>query len=168
MKAAVHTRYGPPDVVRVSDVDTPAVKEHDVLVKVHATTVNRTDCGFRAGKPFIVRFFSGRLKPKATVLGTEFAGVVEAVGSGVTSFTAGDRVFGFSEGRFGAHAEYLVMPDNGALAAMPATQPSSRPLRARRVRTTHSPTSERRRSAPGSTCSSMAPPEPSAPRRSSS
>ncbi|MGZ4666688.1 MAG: NAD(P)-dependent alcohol dehydrogenase [Frankiaceae bacterium] len=120
MKAAVHTRYGPPDVVRVSDVDTPAVKDHDVLVKVHATTVNRTDCGFRAGKPFIVRFFSGLLKPKATVLGTEFAGVVEAVGSGVTSFTAGDRVFGFSEGRFGAHAEYLVMPDDGALAAMPA------------------------------------------------
>jgi len=105
MKAAVHTRYGPPDVVRVSDVDTPAVKEHDVLVKVHATTVNRTDCGFRAGRPFIVRFFSGLVKPRATVLGTEFAGVVEAVGSGVTSFTAGDRVFGFSEGRFGAHAE---------------------------------------------------------------
>ena len=120
MKAAVHTRYGPPDVVRVSDMDTPAVKDHDVLVKVHATTVNRTDCGFRAGKPFIVRFFSGLLKPRATVLGTEFAGVVEAVGSGVTSFTAGDRVFGFSEGRFGAHAEYLVMPDDGALAAMPA------------------------------------------------
>ena len=119
MKAAVHTRYGPPDVVRVSDVDMPAVKEHDVLVKVHPT-VNRTDCGFRAGKPFIVRFFSGRLKPRATVLGTEFAGVVEAVGSGVTSFSAGDRVFGFSEGRFGAHAEYLVMRDDGALAAMPA------------------------------------------------
>jgi NADPH:quinone reductase-like Zn-dependent oxidoreductase len=120
MKAAVHTRYGPPDVVRVSDVDTPAVKEHDVLVKVHATTVNRTDCGFRAGRPFIVRFFSGLVKPRATVLGTEFAGVVEAVGSGVTLFTAGDRVFGFSEGRFGAHAEYLVMPDDGPLAAMPA------------------------------------------------
>jgi NADPH:quinone reductase-like Zn-dependent oxidoreductase len=120
MKAAVHTRYGPPDVVRVSDVDTPAVKDHDVLVKVYATTVNRTDCGFHAGKPFIVRFFSGLLKPRAAVLGTEFAGVVEAVGSGVTSFTAGDRVFGFSEGRFGAHAEYLVMPDDGALAAMPA------------------------------------------------
>jgi NADPH:quinone reductase-like Zn-dependent oxidoreductase len=120
MKGAMHTRYGPPDVVRVSDVDKPAVKDHDVLVKVHATTVNRTDCGFRAGKPFIVRFFSGLLKPKATVLGTEFAGVVEAVGRAVMSFTAGDRVFGFSEGRFGAHAEYLVMPDDGALAAMPA------------------------------------------------
>jgi NADPH:quinone reductase-like Zn-dependent oxidoreductase len=82
--------------------------------------VIRTDCGFRAGKPFIVQFFSGLVKPKATVLGTELAGVVEAVGRAVMSFTAGDRVFGFSEGRFGAHAEYLVMPDDGALAAMPA------------------------------------------------
>jgi NADPH:quinone reductase-like Zn-dependent oxidoreductase len=99
MKAAVHTRYGPPDVVRIADVETPTVTDHEVLVKVHATTVNRTDCGFRAGKPFIVRFFAGLLKPKATILGTEFAGVVEAVGSGVRSLTVGDRVFGFSEGR---------------------------------------------------------------------
>ena len=59
MKAAVHTRYGPPDVVRIVDVDMPTVRDHDVLVKVHATTVNRTDCGFRSGKPFVVRFFSG-------------------------------------------------------------------------------------------------------------
>jgi NADPH:quinone reductase-like Zn-dependent oxidoreductase len=120
MKAAVHTRYGPPDVLRISDVEKPTVKDHEVLVKVHATTVNRTDCGFRAAKPFIVRFFTGLLRPRVTVLGSEFAGVVEAVGSGVTSFTAGDRVFGFSEGRFGAHAEYLAIPGDGALAAMPA------------------------------------------------
>jgi NADPH:quinone reductase-like Zn-dependent oxidoreductase len=120
MKAAVNTRYGPPDVVRIAEVEKPTVTAHAVLVKVHATTVNRTDCGFRAAKPFIVRFFSGLIRPKATVLGSEFAGVVEAVGSGVTAFTAGDRVFGFSEGRFGAHAEYLVIPDDGALAAMPA------------------------------------------------
>jgi NADPH:quinone reductase-like Zn-dependent oxidoreductase len=120
MKAAVHTRYGPPDVVRVADVAKPAVTRHEVLVKVHATTVNRTDCGFRAAKPFIVRLFAGLIRPKVTVLGSEFAGVVEAVGGGVTALTAGDRVFGFSEGRFGAHAEYLMMPDNGALAAMPA------------------------------------------------
>ena len=120
MKAAVHTRYGPPDVVRISDVEKPTVKDHEVLVKVHATTVNRTDCGLRAAKPFIVRFFTGLLRPRVTVLGSEFAGVLEAVGSGVTSFTAGDRVFGFSEGRFGAHAEYLAIPDDGALATMSA------------------------------------------------
>jgi NADPH:quinone reductase-like Zn-dependent oxidoreductase len=120
MKVAVHTRYGPPEVVRVAEVAKPAVTGHEVLVKVHATTVNRTDCGFRAAKPFFVRLFTGLIRPRVTVLGSEFAGVVEAVGGGVTAFTAGDRVFGFSEGRFGAHAEYLVIPDNGALAAMPA------------------------------------------------
>jgi NADPH:quinone reductase-like Zn-dependent oxidoreductase len=120
MKAAVHTRYGSPDVVQIADVDKPAVKDHEVLVKVHVTTVNRTDCGFRSGKPFIVRAFSGLLKPKATVLGCEFAGVVEAIGPGVTSFEVGDKVFGFNEWRYGAHAEYLSMPEDGSLATMPA------------------------------------------------
>lgn len=119
MKAAVYTSYGPPDVVRIEDVDTPTPGDHEVLVKVHATTVNRTDCGFRA-PPFFVRFFSGLTKPKRTVLGTEFAGVVEAVGGDVTSFQVGDRVFGFSEGRWGAHAEYLAIPEDGPLATMPA------------------------------------------------
>jgi NADPH:quinone reductase-like Zn-dependent oxidoreductase len=120
MRAAVRTRYGPPDVVRVAEVDRPAVGDHDVLVRVHATTVNRTDCGFRAAHPFFIRFLSGLAKPRATVLGTEFAGAVEAVGTGVTSFGVGDDVFGFSEWRFGAHAEYLSIPEDGPLATMPA------------------------------------------------
>jgi NADPH:quinone reductase-like Zn-dependent oxidoreductase len=120
MKAAVHTSYGSPEVVRISEVDKPAAKDNEVLVKVHATTVNRTDCGFRAAKPFIVRFFSGLIRPRVTVLGNEFAGVVEAVGGGVTSFAGGDRVFGYSEGRFGAHAEYMSIPEDGSLATMPA------------------------------------------------
>ncbi len=120
MKAAVRTRYGRPEVVRIAEVDQPAVTDHEVLVKVHVTTVNRTDCGFRAAKPFIVRFFSGFIRPRVTVLGTEFAGVVEAVGRGVTSFELGDRVFGYNEGRFGAHAEYLSMPEDGPLATIPA------------------------------------------------
>ena len=119
MKAAVHTRYGPPEVVRIVGVDKPTASDHEVLVKVHVTTVNRTDCGFRAAKPFIVRFFSGLIRPRVTVLGNEFAGVVEAVGRGVTSFEVGDQVFGFSE-RFGAHAEYLSIPEDGSLATMPA------------------------------------------------
>lgn len=120
MKAAVHTRYGPPDVVRISEVERPAIKDNEVLVKVHATTVNRTDCGYRAAKPFILRFFTGLIKPRAMVLGTEFAGVVEAVGNGVTSFDVGDRVFGYCEGRFGAHAEYMSIPEDGWLATMPS------------------------------------------------
>jgi NADPH:quinone reductase-like Zn-dependent oxidoreductase len=120
MKAAVHTRYGPPEVVRITDIDRPAVGDHDVLVKVHVTTVNRTDCGFRAAKPFFARLFTGLLRPRATVLGNEFAGEIEAIGRGVTSFEVGDKVFGFSEWRFGAHAEYLTMPEDGSLATMPS------------------------------------------------
>lgn len=120
MKAAVRTRYGPPDVVRIAEVPEPTAGDHEVLVKVHATTVNRTDCGFRAANPFIVRFFSGLLRPKATILGTEFAGVVEAVGGGVSSFEVGVRVFGFSEDRLGAHAEYLSVSADGAIETMPA------------------------------------------------
>jgi NADPH:quinone reductase-like Zn-dependent oxidoreductase len=120
MKAAVNTRYGPPDVVRISEVEKPAAKDDEVLVRVHAATVNRTDCGLRAAKPFFVRFITGLLRPRVTVLGTEFAGAVEAVGSGVTSFEVGDRVFGFNGTRFGAHAEYMAMPEDGLLATMPA------------------------------------------------
>ena len=120
MKAAVRTRYGPPDVVRVVEVEKPAAKDHEVLVKVHATTVNRTDCGLRAAKPFIYRFFLGLRRPRLTVLGNEFAGQVEAVGTGVRSFEVGDRVFGFNDSSFGAHAEYMTMPEDGLLATMPA------------------------------------------------
>jgi NADPH:quinone reductase-like Zn-dependent oxidoreductase len=120
MRAAVRTSYGPPDVVRIVEVDKPVLKDNQVLVKVHAATVNRTDCGFRAGRPFFVRALTGLPRPRVTVLGTEFAGTVEAVGAGVTSFAVGDRVFGFKGLPFGAHAEYLVIPQDGFLATMPA------------------------------------------------
>jgi NADPH:quinone reductase-like Zn-dependent oxidoreductase len=120
MKAAVHTSYGPPDVVRIAEVEKPAARDGEVLVKVHATTVNRTDCGFRAAKPFFVRFFTGLVRPRVAVLGSEFAGEVEAVGNGVRSFEVGDRMFGFSGSRFGAHAEYMAIPEDGSVAAMPA------------------------------------------------
>jgi NADPH:quinone reductase-like Zn-dependent oxidoreductase len=120
MRAAVRTRYGPPDVVGIAEVEAPTVTGRDVLVKVHAATVNRTDCGFRAAEPFIVRFFGGLLRPKETILGTEFAGVVDAVGGHVTAFDVGDRVFGFNERRFGAHAEYLSISEDGPLTTMPA------------------------------------------------
>ena len=120
MKAAVHGEYGPPDVVRVADVEKPPVGDKDVFIRVHATTVNRTDCGYRTAKPFFIRVVSGLVRPRRTILGNEFAGVVEAVGGGVASFTAGDRVFGYNEGAFGAHAEYLSVPEDGMIAAIPA------------------------------------------------
>jgi NADPH:quinone reductase-like Zn-dependent oxidoreductase len=124
MKAIVQDRYGPPDVVELRRIDQPTPKDNQVLVKVHATTVNRTDCGFRAGRPFFVRVFTGLIRPKGMVLGNEFAGEIQAVGSGVTSFEVGDRVFGYSGlqhgSRFGAHAEYLAIAEDGSLATMPA------------------------------------------------
>jgi NADPH:quinone reductase-like Zn-dependent oxidoreductase len=125
MRAAICDRYGPPEVVRIAEVATPAPAAGEVLVRVHASTVNRTDCGVRSGRPPVARLFYGLARPRATILGNEFAGRVEAVGEGVTSFRAGDRVFGFTagfgaRGDFGAHAEYLVMPAGGSLATMPA------------------------------------------------
>lgn len=120
MKAAVRSRYGPPEAVRIAEVPTPAPGDGEVLVRVRATTVNRTDCGFRAASPWIVRVFSGLSRPKVTILGSEFAGEIVSVGPGVSAFEPGDRVFGFSEDRFGAHAEYLTMPAGGAIATIPA------------------------------------------------
>jgi NADPH:quinone reductase-like Zn-dependent oxidoreductase len=140
MKAAVHTRYGRPEVVRISEVARPTLEDDGVLVNVHATSVNRTDCGFRSGRPLIARlaismftaaqvsgplakgaaFLTGLARPSTTVLGNEFAGVVEAVGRRVTAFAVGDRVFGYSGDRFGAHAEYLSITEAGPLATMPS------------------------------------------------
>ncbi len=101
------------------DVPRPAPEAGGLLVRVHATTVNRTDCGFRAGHPWFIRGFSGITKPRRSVLGSEFAGVVEAVGRDVSRFAVGDRVFGYDDTRFGAHAEYLVIGQDAAVATMP-------------------------------------------------
>jgi NADPH:quinone reductase-like Zn-dependent oxidoreductase len=122
MRAAVRTTYGPPEIVHLTDVPAPEVGADDVRVAVHATTVNRTDCGVRAGHPFFIRALTGLFRPRATVLGNEFAGVVESVGPGVTRFSAGDRVFGYSP-RFGAHAELLSISQDGLVAAVPAGLP---------------------------------------------
>ena len=120
MRAAVHTRYGTPDVVSIREVEDPVPLANEVLVRIHATTVNRTDCAYRAAKPFIARFLTGLTRPRVTIMGTEFAGVVEAVGDGVSTFEIGDRVFGYSEGRFGCHAELLTIPEDGSIATIPA------------------------------------------------
>lgn len=120
VKAAVRTRYGPPDVVRVTDVPTPEPAPAELLVRVQATTVNRTDCAYRSGTPFVTRLASGIPASRTAVLGTEFAGVVERTGAEVTAFAAGDRVFGYVEGRFGAHAEHLTVPERGSVAVVPA------------------------------------------------
>jgi NADPH:quinone reductase-like Zn-dependent oxidoreductase len=117
MRAVVHERYGPPDVQQLEEVEQPAPAEDQILVRVHATTVNRTDCGLRAAKPFITRFMTGLRHPKRRILGMEFAGVVEEAGAGVTEFAVGDKVFGVKGA--GAHAEFLCIRESGAVAHMP-------------------------------------------------
>jgi NADPH:quinone reductase-like Zn-dependent oxidoreductase len=119
VKAAVHTRYGPPEVARLGEVAAPVPGADELLIKVNATTVNRTDCGVRQADPVIVRFFTGLTRPKQTILGSEFAGEVEAVGQHVTSFREGDAVFGLSSDEFGAHAEYICLPESGSVARKP-------------------------------------------------
>ncbi|HZG00716.1 MAG TPA: NAD(P)-dependent alcohol dehydrogenase [Chitinophagales bacterium] len=119
MKAIVYERYGPPEVAQLKEVTKPVPKENDVLIKIHATTVNRTDCGFRSAEYFIVRFWSGLVTPNNKILGSEFAGVVEDVGKNVTSFKVGDKVFGYNDKTFGGHAEYMTMNAESSIAHMP-------------------------------------------------
>lgn len=120
MRAMIYTQYGPPEVVKLMEVAKPIPKESEILIKVMATTVNRTDCGFRSAQYFISRFFSGLLKPKFNVLGCEFAGVVEAVGSEVKQYKVGDKVVGYNDYHFGSHADYLVRGENENLTWMPS------------------------------------------------
>jgi NADPH:quinone reductase-like Zn-dependent oxidoreductase len=121
MRAVVHDRYGPPGVLRLEEVERPVPKDDEVLVKVHATTVNRTDCHIRGAKPFLWRFFgAGFLRPKQRLSGSDLAGEVISVGSAVTEFAVGAHVFGTSGYRFGAHAEFICVPESGLIAHKPA------------------------------------------------
>ena len=119
MRAVVHDRYGPPNVQRLANVARPVPSDDQILVRVRATTVNRSDCGFRAGKPFVARLFTGLRRPKRAVLGMEFAGDVEEVGAAVTEFAVGDAVFGVKGA--GAHAEFLCIRESGPIAHKPAS-----------------------------------------------
>lgn len=120
MKAAIYKKYGPPSVISVVDVPKPSPRPNQILVKVHASTVNRTDTGYRSAVYFISRLFTGLTKPKKQVLGTEFAGEVAEVGSAVAGFVVGDRVYGFDEINFGGNAEYKVIEYDAMVAHIPA------------------------------------------------
>lgn len=120
MRAAMHKTYGPPDnVVEIADVDTPTPKDNEVLIKVHATTVNRTDSGFVRAKPFVVRLFAGIVAPRHKILGNEFAGEVVEIGKKVTCFKMGDKIFGFDDRTFGGHGEYMTIAETRMLTTIP-------------------------------------------------
>ncbi len=127
MRAVVYDRYGPPEVLRLEDIERPVPKDDEVLVRVHATTVNRLDTATREANrrsglaiSLMGRLVLGLRRPRHRILGTEFAGEVEAIGAAVSDFAVSDRVFGNSGLRFGAHAEYIAMPVSARMARMPA------------------------------------------------
>lgn len=127
MKAVVYDTYGPPEVLRLTEVERPVPKDDEVLVKVHATTVNRSDVHTREanrrsglGMSLLSRMVSGLRRPRQPILGSEFAGEVVAAGAAVKEFAVGDLVFGTTKLRFGAHAEFMCVRENARMAHMPA------------------------------------------------
>ena len=126
MKAIVHTKYGPPDELQLLEVEKPVPGDNEVLIKIHATTVTTTDCNARnftfvpQSFMFFARIMFGFKKPRIKILGIDLAGEIEAIGKDVKLFKAGDHVFGSPGTKFGGHAEYVCVPENGALAIKPA------------------------------------------------
>ena len=127
MKAILHTKYGPADELQLKEVEKPAPRDNEVLIKIHATTVTTTDCNARnftfVPKSFLLlaQLMFGFKKPRKNILGVDLAGEIEAVGKDVKLFKQGDQVFGTPGAGFGAHAEYICMPEKGVLARKPAS-----------------------------------------------
>jgi len=125
MKAAVRTKYGLPGDLSIKELDVPTPKDDEVLIRVHATTVNRSDCHVLSGRPFFMRLLTGLFKPRAPIIGSDFAGEIEAIGSAVRSFKAGDKIMGFGGALgCGAHAQYFILTEEKAIKMM-ITMPSN-------------------------------------------
>ena len=120
MKVAFRSKYGPPEVLSIKEFEIPTPKNNEALIRVHAATVNRTDCAILWGKPFAMRFFTGLFHPRSSITGSDFAGQIEAVGENVQAFNPGDKVMGFG-GVFGcqSHAQYFILPETKAIIKIP-------------------------------------------------
>ena len=119
MQAITARAYGSPDVLRVEYVERPVPKDDEVRIRIKAATVSTTDATARSGRPYFSRLAFGLRRPKHTILGTEFAGIIDDIGAMVTRFKPGDAVFAASGTHFGAHAEYICLPETAAIAPMP-------------------------------------------------
>ncbi|WP_341227141.1 NAD(P)-dependent alcohol dehydrogenase [uncultured Arcticibacterium sp.] len=120
MKAIKWLKYGEPEHLKLEEITKPIPKENEVLIKVKAASVNRTDCAIFYGKPFFMRFMTGLFKPKNMILGTEFSGIIEGVGNGINDFKVGDAVFGLNSNGLKSHAEYLVLSEKEAFTKKPS------------------------------------------------
>ncbi|OPY33130.1 MAG: Acryloyl-coenzyme A reductase [Methanomassiliicoccales archaeon PtaU1.Bin124] len=121
MKAIYYSRYGPPEVLQLREVERPVPGPDEVLIKVHATSVTNADCYMRRAETLLSRLFLGLFRPRRNILGTEFAGDVAAVGEDVVKFRVGEKVYGFTGFRLGAYADYVCLSQHDSLVAMPET-----------------------------------------------
>tara|TARA_R110002049_G_scaffold93484_6_gene231081 strand:+ start:209 stop:1186 length:978 start_codon:yes stop_codon:yes gene_type:complete len=119
MKAIITTGYGSPEVFKVDDVAKPTAKPDELLIRIHASSVTKADTMMRTGKPYIGRLMLGLTKPKNPIWGTGFSGIIESVGSEVTKFKVGDRVFGENVDTMGTYAEYVTVPEDGIVTYLP-------------------------------------------------
>ena len=119
MKAVTRTQYGSPEVLEVKEIDKPTPKKGELLVRVKATTVNRTDCGILLGKPGVIRAITGLIAPNAQIPGTDFAGIVEAIGTDISQFKVGDHVWGFGDNGISSQSEYMLIAEKSNIVLMP-------------------------------------------------
>ncbi len=119
MRAVIYEKYGEPDVLHLQEVKSPIPNDNEILIRVHAAVVTNADCAARKGKPFAARLAFGLIKPKNKILGTEFSGDIATVGELVKRFKKGDPVYAATGSNFGAHAEYVCIPEDGALSLKP-------------------------------------------------
>ncbi len=119
MQAITRTKYGTPSVLSLSKIDKPSPRKNEICIRVHYTTVNRTDGGILTGKPYLIRAFTGLFKPRALVTGTDFAGEVVQVGKDVTAFKVGDKVWGLNDEGLSSQAEYMVIKETKAVLKVP-------------------------------------------------
>ena len=119
MKSVIRLKYGPPKILRVEEVEKLKPNKNELLVKVFATTINRTDCAILRGKPILLRFVTGLVKPKLKIMGTDFAGQIVEIGNNVSKFKINDKVWGFNDEGLNSQSEYLTINEDEPISHIP-------------------------------------------------